>query len=341
MEWHGEKLLPRGLPELVYEITPNWILPNLKVIAHPRKTTQRCFLGRVWWPDWRVDNWWRVELFPTRILWKARRDDLSVISFSFWQEFLRVMLHEIGHIATRAKSIKTFDQRSWRSSEDYNHYRHVEWMADVWCQETMEKIAIRDPRLGQPKGWIGGLSGIYLRRYIDLCKTKSKDFRSPADLWLVHRWSGYKSPVAMMLINYRAYNCDGQRTLTEILRLFVRDYLGLSLCSLPYHARRLRKQVKLISSELGITRHHIDSNGRKHLFFNHGESIAVINELRRYVLEKNLMDSIVREANRHEDIEIVREAISHEERVETISQLLEYGKKRLAECDPRLSFPLL
>jgi len=226
---------------------------------------------------------------------------LAVISFWYWQAFLKLMLHEIGHIVTDSKSLRTYDRRYWL---DWDYREYVEWMADVWCEATKDKIATRDPRLGQPEGWIGGLAGIYLGRFIERGKADSK----PSD-----------SVNLMRINNYRGYRCGGQQTLTQVVRSFVRDYLNLDFYDIPCCARRLRRHVKRMLPELGITRHYIDSNDRKHLFFNYGESIVVINELRRYILEKNLMDSIYKESNRHE------------EHVEAMSQLLKYGKKRLAE----------
>jgi hypothetical protein len=300
MEWHGEKMLPRGLPELVYEVAPNWILPNLKVIVHPKKAKRGSEYGCVGWHD----NWWRIDLYPTVILHGAKINGpkFAVISFWYWQEFLRIMLHEIGHIVTYPKSLKPYDRRY---RQDWNYYEHVEWMADVWCEATKDKIATRDPRLGQPEGWIGGLAGIYLRRHIDLGKANSNS-------------SCYFS--LSRIINYRGYRCGGQQTLTHVVSSFVRDYLHLNFYDIPRCARILRRHVKRILPELGITRYYIDSNNRKHLFFSYGESMVVINELRRYVLEKNLMDLLYKESSRHE------------KHVEAMSQLLKYGKKKLAAC---------
>jgi len=300
VEWHGEKMLPRGLPELVYEVTPNWILPNLKVIVHPKKAERGSANGCVGWQD----NWWHIDLYPTRILHSADRSGpkLAVISFWYWQAFLNLMLHEIGHIVTYPESLKTLDLRYWL---DWDYQEYVEWMANVWCEATIDKIATRDPRLGQPEGWIGGLAGIYLGRFIERGKADSKSSDS-VNLTRIN--------------NYRGYRCGGQKTLTHVVISFVRNYLNLDSYDIPRYARILRRHVKRILPELGITRHYIDSNDRKHLFFNYGESILVINELRRYVLEKNLMDSIYKESNRHE------------EHVDAMSQLLKYGKKRLAEC---------
>jgi hypothetical protein len=292
-------MLPRGLPELIYEVTPDWILPNLKVIAHPRKPERGSENGNVGWHD----NWWRINLYPTGILHSAKMNGpkFAVISFWYWQEFLRIMLHEIGHIVTYPKSLKTYDRRYW---QDWSYREHVEWMADGWCEATKDKIATRDPRLGQPEGWIGGLAGIYLGRLLGLGKAD----RGTSDSVNLTR-----------INNYRGYRCGGQQTLTHVSS-FVHDYLHLNFYDIPRCARILRRYVKRILPELGITRHYIDSNNRKHLFFNYGESIAVINELRLYVLVNSLMDSILRESMRCD------------ERVKAMSQLLKNGKRRSAGC---------
>jgi hypothetical protein len=268
MEWHGGKMLPRGLPELVYEVTPNWILPNLKVIVHPKKAKRGSGSGCVGWHD----NWWRINLYPTVIIHRATMHGCiyTLKLFRYWNFFLKTMLHEIGHIVTDTKTLKTFDQRYWLDS-DYRNY--VEGMANAWCEETKNKIAARDPRLGQPEGWIGGLAGIFLRRFIDYGKANSNS----SDFFFLSRVN-----------DYRGYRCGGQLTLTQVLRVFVSNYRDYRSSNNSCHTRLLRRHVKRISPKLGITRHYIDSNGRRHLFFNYGEAIVIINELRRYVLENGL-----------------------------------------------------
>lgn len=37
MECYGEKMLPNGLPELIYQVTPEKIREQLKVIVYPKK----------------------------------------------------------------------------------------------------------------------------------------------------------------------------------------------------------------------------------------------------------------------------------------------------------------
>lgn len=270
MEWHGGKMLPRGLPELIYEVTPNWILSNLKVIVHPKKAKRGSANACVGWHD----NWWRINLYPTGILHSAKMHGsmFTLISFRFWKDFLEIMLHEIGHIATWRKSMRTCGRRQ-RYWEDWDYHEYVELLADVWCEEVKDKIASRDPRLGQPEGWIGGLAGIYLRRFIDFGKANSNSF--------------YHFCLSRMN-DYRGYRCGGQLTLTQVLRIFRSNYWDACVSNNSCHTKLLRRHVKRILPKLGITRHYIDSNGRRHFFFNYGESILVINELRRYVLENEL-----------------------------------------------------
>src|SRR5438132_14070105 len=126
MEWHGERLLPRGLPELVYEVAPRWIARDLKVIAYPRQK-QRGILGCVGWDD----GWWVVELFPTVICRHLprplpeqcatdHRDVVGTTRFNAWSAFLHTKLHEIGHVETgrRPPWVPAGTYAAGRSRED-------------------------------------------------------------------------------------------------------------------------------------------------------------------------------------------------------------------------------
>ena len=244
MEWFGEKMLPRGLLELIYQVTPDWILPDLKVVALPRKS-ERGIGGRIYWHEC-----WFMRLYPTTIL-AYTKHDLGVRSFNYWMDFLHIALHEIGHIT---------HTRYWNAGYDYsyenddNYKRYIESLANAWRDKTIAKIMIRDSRLGQPKGWIGGLPGIYLIRRGKWGRENDDGTFGKSDLTRMN--------------DIRAYRCKGQLSLTNLIEQFQRKYSCSKL-------RNLRTLVKKIALELGIARRHIDKAGRKHLFFTYGESIQV------------------------------------------------------------------
>ena len=97
MEWYGEKMLPRGLPELVYQVAPPEIVEDLKVISF-NKREKKGVMGRVRYDD----NYYRIQLYPTVIISNGDNAYSGTQSFCYWLGFLRTMLHEIGHIVTES-----------------------------------------------------------------------------------------------------------------------------------------------------------------------------------------------------------------------------------------------
>ena len=59
-------------------------------------------MGHVGWHD----GYWRIKLYPTVIL-RGGPEFPGALSFGYWREFLRVMLHEIGHIMSGHVLYKT------------------------------------------------------------------------------------------------------------------------------------------------------------------------------------------------------------------------------------------
>jgi hypothetical protein len=283
MEWYGEKMLPRGLPELLHQVTPHWIARDLKVITchrDPFDPMSRTPLGRVGWHD----NWWVITLFPTKILGSYRNDSLGVPSFIYWLNFLEVALHEVGHIVTADRLVWRDDDR--RYEEDNGYRRYIEDRADWWMETTKDTIATRDTRLGQSVGWIGGLPGLYLiRQGKMMMKYRSERSCSP-------RYHGIQ--------DVRAYRCGGQLTLTNVLYNFAKKYLPISYYKVPRFIARLRRYVKKEAPKIGITRHYIDTAGRKHLFFNNGEAKAMVDHLREHVSKGDLIEVAVKESTRYD-----------------------------------------
>ena len=145
MEWYGEKMLPRGLPELVYQITPPEILKNLKVISLNKKR-EKGLAGRVGDDG----DYWIIQLYPTIILKRGFGGGLGTQSFHYWSEFLKTMLHEIGHIVTEDLVPEISQQRYERDSKIHNY---IEELADSWRDQAIERIASRGIRgLANRKG---------------------------------------------------------------------------------------------------------------------------------------------------------------------------------------------
>lgn len=281
MEWYRGKMLPVGLPELTYQIAPAWLSKHLKIICYPRKKKGK--MGSISNKSGRFE----MQLYPTQIL--ADCGSEGVRAFSYWKKFLKIILHEIGHVMTQDK---WHNVSSWQYENDHDRHLYVEKLADTWMDEMLDRIAIRDPRLGQPLGWIGGLPGVYI--------LKSSRF--------LHRvGDNYcREP----LINYRAYKCGGQFSLTDLT-----DKI-LSPLGSPFTFEkrmkfgwtrlewRIKKLIKKEAPRMGISRHYIDKAGRKHLFFNAGEVVALTDRV-NLLMEKELgsIDEIIKEEERNKKIE--------------------------------------
>jgi len=250
MEWYGEKMLPRGLPELIYQIVPQEIVENLKVISLNKKR-EKGLAGRVGDDG----NYWVIQLYPTIILKGGSGGRLGTQSFCYWSKFLGTILHEIGHITTKELVPRMSHQRY---VHDLKIHNYIERLADDWRDQTIEKIGSRDPRLGQPLGWIGGLPGIYLLRGV---RTGMKD----------KLFGKFKNE---QIKNVRAKKCDGQHGIDDIVRM-VWNY------STHRYRRRILRIIKKVAPSMGITRAYIDRAGRKHLFFNHGEAMAISAEVQK------------------------------------------------------------
>lgn len=242
MEWFGEKMLPNGLPNLIYQIVPAWLSRKLKIVTHSRKA-KRGLKGQIGYHD----GSYRMNLYPTVVLFHARGP--GVLAFQYWRAVLKTFLHEIGHVMTADKYRNI---REWQYKQIDNVYLYVEQLADNWCYETMDKIGQRHPRLGQPKGWIGGLSGAYI---LDTLKRIKRENKYPK----------YK---VKSIQNYRAYTCGGQLSLSDLVDEICYN-LQPSYC--PRTRNKVRSTTKKIAMLNGLHRTYVDGAGRNHLFFNYGE----------------------------------------------------------------------
>lgn len=253
MECYGEKMLPRGLPELVYQITPPEISKDLKIISF-NNSKGKGAKGRVGCDN----NYYIMELFPTVIISDNSNAYSGTQSFCYWLGFLRTILHEIGHIVTNELVSETYHQRYEHDSKSHDY---IEKLADDWRDQAIEKIASRDNRLGQPEGWIGGLPGIYILR-----RGKIRD----------NTFGRFES---RRVKDIRAKKCGGQHGIDDITKLVWAD----SPCKWKVHC-----VIKEVATGMGIYRAYFDSAGRKHLFFNHNEARAVATEMRKLPLLKSV-----------------------------------------------------
>jgi len=244
-------MLPNGLPELIYKVTPDYLREHLKVIVFSRKSDTYSGALGICCSD---GNNQVIQLYPTQILHFIEKS--GVLSFNYWYKFLEVTLHEIGHAvdhtryADRTFKAQQITRRFYEESHDCHAF--VEKAADDWCNMMMNIIASRDPRLGQPHGWIGGLPGIYLMR-------------------IMNRQGEYQSRIQ----NCRAYKSGGQYSLSHVVRKVCRC---MRLHDEKTHAL-VRREILNEASRIGFSRIYTDKAGREHLFFNHGEMMQIVGEV--------------------------------------------------------------
>lgn len=180
----------------------------------------------------------------------------GVLSFQYWLEFLRVTLHEIGHAVDHVSGRERIYKAQNISERMYNEnsiaHAYIEKFADDWSKQMMDKIASRDPRMGQPIGFIRGLPGIYI-------------LRNKQDHWKFRD-------------NYRAYKVGGQYKLTQLIEVInnhygIHDFYDFEI------SKQVRPMIKKEINKIGFKRIYVDNANREHLFFNHGEMIQVTNKI--------------------------------------------------------------
>ena len=247
MEFYGDRLLPRGLANLMYEVTPPSVRARMKVIALPKRDRAGILAstsGR--------RNGYTIRFYPTVILQHPHHGDVQ--QFNMWRDFLHTALHELGHIETHRRYVFESD----REKADPHFHRYIESLADAWAAEMTAKIASRNPRLGQPSGWIGGLAGRYILRHAE--RAKKREQTPNGEFW-------------QRITSIRAHRCGGQLTLTDIFSEIPKPYYYYRLEEKV--RARLKRLAKRETARLGITRTSTDSAGREHLFFNYSEAKIV------------------------------------------------------------------
>ena len=238
MEFYGDRLLPRGLANLMYEVTPPSVRARMKVIALPKRARAGILAsaaGR--------RSGYTIRFYPTVILRHPRHGDVQ--QFNIWRDFLHAALHELGHIETRQRYVRYVFYSDGQET-DFHFHRYIESLADAWAAEMTAKIASRNPRLGQPCGWIGGLAGRYILRHAEWAK---KTEQMP------------NADFSQRIRSIRAHRCGGQLTLRDIFSEIPKP---------SYYSRlekkvrtRLRRLAKRETARLGIIRTFTDSAGRR------------------------------------------------------------------------------
>lgn len=240
MEWYNAKLLPSGLPELAYQVTPVEIADRLRVVALARRPAYtRGALARVMGDDPRKGEI-VMEMYSHAIFADtAMRWSLDVAATAVWLHFLTTYLHELGHVVALLDGRDPADAARYRSECGYRWW--VEELADAWADEMLARIAARDPYLGQPvPGRLEGYPGRLLFVHSSMALREGR-MRG----WT--RGSAYNTALA----SARAALVGGQFTVSDVARkLRVHRYTVLRW------ARRL-----------GLGKTYVDGAGRRHLFF--------------------------------------------------------------------------
>jgi hypothetical protein len=163
MEFYNEKLLPKGLPELLCQVIPQEHYFSTKVIAYPRKH-RRGVAGSVDFNH--LINSWVIELYPTIIAFFFCQPHAlgfrGTYSFDLWASFLYISLHEIGHMATWEAVMNVpsyYDEYGHIQDATLGHHFYIERLANKWAEQTIRQIVRVDPRMGQPEGPLGGYPG--------------------------------------------------------------------------------------------------------------------------------------------------------------------------------------
>jgi len=268
MEFYNVKLLPKGLPEIIAQFVPYEYYPDTKVIAYPRKA-KGGHLGQLCYGP-------QIRLYPTMIAFHSH--GVGTYSFQLWHHFLKVALHEVGHLATipLCEGISEGDYEfCWEA------HCYVEDLADRWCDQAMARILQVDPRLGQPSGRLTGYPGIlaYQRRagsFKQLDKGRIEEWRAmscDAQVPLhdiVHCVNHWEPPSDAGILSFLL---NSKLTPEQEVELELRNQKRQK----SYHQSisKTRRLVHKAASILGITRCYVNRQGKRYLMFNVGEAEAV------------------------------------------------------------------
>jgi hypothetical protein len=253
MEFYNERLLTKGLPEIIAAFTPTDIYDDTKVITYSHKK-RRGLKGES--TDNDSTRNYKVELWPSTICATPGQCNYRMpvgfegtYSFQLWRDQLFVALHEIGHLVTREQANKT-------TREEYDlrgdSYYYIEHLADEFAFRSMVRILEVDSRMGQPLGALTGYSGIkaYERR--------SGSFNE-IDKGRIAEW--------------RALKCGAQITLSDVVKQLWNEFLKYHkdfeyLAAYPLISRIIHSQAK----HWNIGRYFTNRNAKKFLMFNIGEA---------------------------------------------------------------------
>lgn len=258
MEFYNEKLLTKGLPEIVAEFTPPDIYADLKVIVFPRKE-RKGLKGMAHDNDFYHEH--NIKLWPSTICATPSQEKYRMptsefngtYSFQLWRAQLFVALHEIGHLVTR-------EEASWLSEEEYElrgpAYIYVERLADEFAFKSMLRIIEVDPRMGAPTGALTGYSGVLAY------KARSGNF-STIDKDRISEW--------------RALKCDAQIPLLEVVTQLWNDFYAYHEdYEYPVAYPIISRIVHTQAGRWNIGRYFTNRNGKKFLMFNIGEAQQII-----------------------------------------------------------------
>lgn len=254
MEFYNDKLLPKGLHQIIAAFTPEDIYDNFKVITLPRKERPH-LQGQSHDNDYRRE--YHIKLWPTTISEAGLEPSLFYLSgtysFSLWQKHLFVALHELGHLHTREVVNQT-------TEEEYNErgdaYQHIEKLADDFAYRAMVRILEVNPRLGMPTGALTGYPGI-----------KAYERRS----------GSFDKIDKNRIVEWRAIKCDAQITLKEVVRPLWNEFYKFNQCleydiAYPTLSRLVHNQATIQN----IGRYFVNRSGKRFLMFNISEAIRIV-----------------------------------------------------------------
>ena len=285
MEFYNERLLPKGLPEIIAQMVPHDIYPTTKVIAYHRKCRepwQRGFgvAGQTYYDN--LTDSFRIDLYPTVCCHYGLTSRYSCFStypgttsFRLWAAMLGVALHEIGHLAMG--HLSKDDLNCYQDA--YHMYFIDEPQANRWKDYALAKILTVSPRLGQPSGHLTGYPGVIAHR---ICERGVN---------MTERCSRY------VLDEFRAMKCDAQVPLWEIIDRLIDWRAFYDYCKqhridtaskspqkvqlLACCKRRVRRDIHRVAKQMGITRYAPSKRpGYRFLMFNAAEAQAVSSALR-------------------------------------------------------------
>ena len=271
--WQNEKMLPTGFKEVVEKLAPRGINCEVHIINNNGRSlskkvshSQCPLIGDINHGGiLEIVYLTRTALVGFPIFLVCREVDeshLGLTSYAIWYTILYNILYFLYYAEVYENNIATRDPGSLGPTgmpDSHDARRLVSSIAKNKAKLAIDLYSLKDERIGEPVTFLDGIPGMFFYDKLQNIK-RIQNENQCAKMLAIHR--------------SRMEKCGGQMTLSTLQYSII--------CLLSYITKR---DIIRIADDLKIDRHVIDSAGRKHRYFTHGESVRIKDSLSNLIKE--------------------------------------------------------